>query len=317
MVPNEVLPGLVKRLRYNPNPIKEGFPYENPSLQFTENAPCLFRVDRFSAPTEAAYAVGELILAKRCYASVLQILKENPGRRLVDFTVIDGTTWYDAVEHNQAVCPIAANVMWDGKVALMTVLLGYQNTVKTSKLFHMRTGYTWPIYFRFQLGEDDEEVHRRITYYINNRNQIPLTYADSFLMATALSRCFNPMAEYPVAAATKLDDFVWYVDRPYRHHHVIHSPEYLQARKEVLARPEAKLERFEVQGFLTNHGNFVSRKRAMYMAVKHRTTIDSEGAQVKNGFTTKDPYTGIIQEEDMSDYGVRICMTDLFSEDLW
>lgn len=313
----EVERGLVKSIKYPYLPSSNSWAIDDPNMAFCNNTVRVFRIPALSKPTDMGYGPGEHKLSMYGFSFADEFISRHPEVIGTDFTLIDGTTWYDGENTKTAMSIHAVNVMWENGIALVTVILGYQRMVKTSKLFHMRTGHPWPIYFRYRPGEGVATVGARVADYIGRRTFDPINYQDSRLVMLALSGCRNPMVEYPVAAATKLGDTVWYVDRPYRHHHVIHSPEYLEAKAAVVKESGMSWGRHETQGFLTNHGNFVERKRAMRMALDQCAIIDSDNLYIKSGFTKEPLYTGILQLEDMTPEGVRIGMTDLFSEDLW
>jgi hypothetical protein len=66
-----------------------------------------------------------------------------------------------------------------------------------------------------------------------------------------------------VAAAIKLGKLICHVPQPGRHHHVIHG---LRDQFEYANRTDASYEK-EVQGFLTDSGEFLNRLDAMQHAL--------------------------------------------------
>lgn len=133
--------------------------------------------------------------------------------------------------------------------------------------------------------------------------------------------------EYPVAAATWIADKVFFVPRPYRHHDVVQSQEYHEYKAK-------NLDAMSIQGFITNHRNFVSRKRAMEMAVRCKSFLDPMSLVVSNQMEMayseiekQNPpdklaelalrFMGIHQEADTGRDGYVMRDVALFSEDMW
>jgi hypothetical protein len=132
--------------------------------------------------------------------------------------------------------------------------------------------------------------------------------------------------EWPVAAATYLNNKLFVVDRPNRHHDIAQSTEY-HAHLDISGDEEC------VQGFVTNHGNFVNRYRAAHMAFRFRCFTDPTTYSVKAKpiavLLTEDTETrpmhvyrhrGIVQEDDIivnHPVSFYVCDFALFSEDLF
>lgn len=146
-------------------------------------------------------------------------------------------------------------------------------------------------------------------------------------LISAMNACidiqFKRKYEYPIAAATFLGDKVFYGDRPLRHHHVVQSREYHEHK----AHHD---EERSVQGFLTNHGNFVHRARAADMALMNRCMLDpisyNTDVQVERFPVDIDTlerpqfvqrFTGILQRRDLGPQGVSQAKLQLFSEDIF
>lgn len=93
-----------------------------------------------------------------------------------------------------------------------------------------------------------------------------------------------------IAAAIKIADIVCFIPRPARHHHVLHS-----LSKSFKARTDRGYQK-EVQGFVTDRGEFLDRLSAM----KH---VLGCGQALVGRITNPNPnaYMG----------------PELFSEDLW
>lgn len=312
-----VEPGLVKKTSYKTNPLHKSVDIENPHLSFHKNTSRVFRIDKLAdSILTSGNRINERYLTMSVVDHICKALTAGRLNKGLDCTIIDGTAWGDAVATKEAKFSVLyANVFWQDNEIMLVVMLGYQRTYKTTKLFRMQESNATPVFVRFRPDEDSSVISARITDYLNRRSYDPVSYQDSSTIMYALAGCFNPMIEYPVAAASLLDGFVWFVDRPYRHHHVIHSPEYIAAKKLVPIRRTA--EEWEVQGFLTNHRNFVHRKRAMHMAVKQQMPVDSEGCHVQFGRMKNPLHGGIIQAEDIHQYGMLVSAIDLFSEDIW
>ena len=313
----EVEPGLVRQIPYKTKPLRKSLSIDNPHLSFHKNTSRVVRFDKLAdSILTTSNRINERYLTLMVVGKIRDAIKKGTMTKGVDCTIVDGTSWYDAKATDKPKFGIRyANVHWEDDHILLVVMLGYQQTHKTSKLFYMPDGAATPVIVRFKLSETTVEVSNRVTDYLNRRNYDPVSYQDSSLVMYALAGCFNPMVEYPVAAATLLDGTVWFADRPYRHHHVIHSPEYLSAKKLIPQR--YKPEEREVQGFLTNHGNFVHRKRAMYMAARCGMVLNSDGCVIAQARMKNTLHGGVIQEYDIHYDGMMIVTIDLFSEDLW
>lgn len=313
----EVEPGLVRQVPYKTDPLRKTINIENPHLSFHKNTSRVVRFDKLAdSILTASTRINERFLTMTVFDRVCDAVKKGTIKKGIDCTIMDGTSWVDAVATDKPKFGILyANVHWEDDQILMVVMLGYQRTYKTGKLFRIQDGAATPVFVRFKPDESSVLVSARVTDYLNRRQYDPVSYQDSSLVMYSLAGCCNPMMEYPVAAAALLDGVVWFAERPYRHHHIVHSPEYLTAKKMIPKR--LKPEEREVQGFLTNHGNFVHRKRAMHMAASQAMLVSSEGCIVSQGRMRNFEHGGIIQEADAHRDGMLVVNIDLFSEDIW
>lgn len=91
-----------------------------------------------------------------------------------------------------------------------------------------------------------------------------------------------------IAAAIKIADVVCFIPRPARHHHVLHS-----LAKSFNGRTDGGYTE-EVQGFVTDSGDFLDREEAMKHALECNQTLVG---RIRNPNSYNGP--------------------ELFSEDLW
>lgn len=311
-------------------------------LHFEKNARFL---GRYSALTWKA----EDDLAALFRAWMVLETKFNAERMTdnTEVTLVDGTVWEDVVEHTTPVSVIAAiNVFRRGDTYHVIV------SVEERKVFKGQMHY--------QVGNEDT---RRI-YYFNydeklDMNSVAVMLADVVetgsrptffnpwrFLDEAVARCRDPRQEYIVGAAQMVGNAVWSVPRPARHHHVICSKEYQEYLEYVKLTTDELQSKTQVPGFITNHGNFVPRRRAMFLAViggqfygkdlyviaNTEWTAGMKASvpnPVENGCTyylqsipfipdaTEMKMTGLKTFNDVKFGAVTQCTTHLFSEDLW
>jgi hypothetical protein len=171
----------------------------------------------------------------------------------------------------------------------------------------------------FELSPNDNEVSllhklRNAIFSSTNFNMLR-DYGSAIVRAVEATNTIDN--EYPIAAANYLDGVVWYVDRPHRHHHILQSQEFQEA---VAGRSHDGI----IQGFLTNHGNFVTRYRAMLMALDNRMIVDTPEMAVNLGrheqkafHPEEEKMGGILRDQDAGWGGFRVAVVPLFSEDLF
>lgn len=250
-------------------------------------------------------------LASHVFEILRMVFRDNEHLIGTDLTVLDGTTWYDGVAVNVPVLDVDfVNVLWNGYTAHVVVAMTNLKTIKHEMFYRRRIGETAYVTFHFDIREPTPSI-----YIISYGAGITLPtnyFAKGGVGVDAMNRIDSPLLEYPVAAATLLGGTVWYVERPYRHDHIVFAEEFLKEKDRLNIG-------VGTQGFLTNHGNFIGRKRAMVMAVENRMIIDMHPVEIGVSYTY-DPkrYSGLIQNSDrLLGDGFRIANVSLFSEDMW
>jgi hypothetical protein len=313
--------GLVKKKAFSLLPHTRSTmlnPYIDHSLvEFNENCAVTFRIAGLSAPIELPSLDAPEGLCKKALATVLYVLRKHPELHCLPFTIFDGTTWEKAVATRTFGLDIQfINVFWRNEKPVLGVRLAERKVVKNSKHYHLNNTIAFSIIFEYDpdLSEDQNLLNMRKAVEHPNSGAAFSEYGEC--IAAALADTCRPELEYPVAAASYLDDVIWYVDRPGRHHHVVHSKEYMDVKQ--------GRHNDEVQGFLTNHGNFVTRYRGMLMAVTNGMIIDTPAIEVGLKGCEEKMYRdierhmgGILREEDRMAAGYRVADVALFSEDLW
>jgi hypothetical protein len=321
---DEMVVGLVKKKAFA-NPAHVRSTILNPCVahslvEFNENTAIVFRIAGLSKPVEMPSLETPEVLCKKALAAVIYVLRNHPELHQVPFTIIDGTNWADAVATRTFGLDIQfVNVLWQGTKPVVAIQLAERKLVKTGKVYHLNNTVSFPIIFQYDPDLTEAENNQRLHRAAGLPGNGAAFYEYGQCIIEALFQTCRPELEYPVAAASYLDDVVWYVDRPGRHHHVIHSKEYLDVKRSL---KEGNGE--EVQGFLTNHGNFVNRYRGMLLAVRNNMIVDTPPFLVGLTCCEEKMYReierdmgGIIREEDRQAGGYRVADVALFSEDMW
>lgn len=319
---SEVPLGLVKRIPFK-MPSVRAIQDEDVDLHFHLNTDKLIRVQGLSEPQIAPPYGHWDFHAERAVDAIYTVLRANPVLIGQSFSIGDGTNWVDGKPTGSSGSDILyINVHWSGKKALVILCLGWSQTFKTGKLMRiwdpenqLKVAYEFDLHLLFPDIMKIVKLAIRAAAEKKGRGDL-----HAVASVAAYEETMEPRHEYPIAAATYLDDVVWYADRPYRHHHVIHSHEFLtfkDARGNTM-RPE--------QGFLTNHGNFINRKRAMLLVMqstKHCMLVAPE--QVAVALAYLHPFSQVMDRRffglphllDDPVYGLAMGGTDLFSEDIW
>lgn len=280
-------------------------------------------VYRLAGLSEPVYDLTPRTTEDLCCRALLfleQFMQENPRKKGMDFVLMDGSPWnsvngssifgYDVIY----VC-----VFWKAEEPVVAIVTGPRKWVKTTTLYSKVVDSSLNVTFLHYVPKESyESIVRKLRASIyNSTNFYQLSHFGTAIVR-AVEDTISQDNEYPIAAANYLDGVIWYVDRPYRHHHIFHSKEYQEVAK---VRTEGQR---EVQGFLTNHGNFVTRYRAMLMAVENAMIVDTPAMAVgitASSYKTYHPVEkhmgGILRERDVDEEGYRICVTPLFSEDLF
>lgn len=308
--------GLVKKVPFNNPARKRELTVGNPLREFNQNTKNVIRFNGLSDPVLKPNQSTEELLVRKAFVAVQGILKKHAPLQGIPFTIIDGTSWMDSeamVEFGLDILYI--NVYWDRETPVIAVMLGWQKAIKDSRIYRVNNGIEHPVIFEYDTRLADIDMFIRIGNACDRQPVSEISYDHAFIFMDALVTTFQGAIEYPVAAATYLDDVIWYVERPHRHFHIAQSTEVHAAQDLLRAKG---VNPSILHGFLTNHGNFVSRKRGMYQALMHRTIIDTPEMMVAVSFSKEEShFAGLLQPEDMGYNGHRISEVSLFSEDLW
>jgi hypothetical protein len=317
--------GLIKKKPFNINP-EVRKPMVNPvvgySLQeFFENTARVVRVPNLSSPLEYFGSDKKEVLCLKAYRHVTAVLLRCPDLMNVPFTIIDGTAWDKAVGSTKYSPDIShINVFWQNDKPIVSVALGMRMIMKTYTLYHLEKENRVYVMFEHDARLTDAEIYNHVRKAIEDSTRNSFLFSEyGGAIAKGLTTVFGVLLEYPVAAATYLNDEIWYADRLVRHHHIVQSEEYLEAKERHI--PEEKQ---QLQGFLTNHGNFITRYRASYLAASNSMILDSAGLNMPLVDSRDRPHReimqymgGIIQMGDLGRKDYRIGAYPLFSEDLW
>ena len=299
----------------------------NPSIiraleEFHFNTPRVFRAEGLSNPIANVTTVSTEDMCRRALATVLKLLEERPAIQAhqAALTIVDGTGFPDSVATDWGADICYVNVFWNGsKNPVIAVVMGRRKRVRTYTHYHLEDKtHRHAVVFEYDMRSNGYGSIAKMRKEIINSTNFHQLQEYGTVIRKALAETTHENQEYPVAAAVYHNDVVWYMDRPNRHPHIVHSKEFHDAKGESHGADV-------VQGFLTNHGNFVTRYRAMYMAMKWRTVASDlpmqavvTGSAMKEYKPIEKGMGGILQPEDLEiGNGYRIIMTPLFSEDLW
>lgn len=279
-------------------------------------------VYRLGGLTQPVYEVSPQTTESLCMRAILvaeQFMRQNPEKKGRDFVLMDGTPWSDVVNSELYGYDILyICVFWKQDKPVIAIITGPRKWQKTEGTMCSHIVEQSMQFTIIQYDEDEEDIAQlyRLRNAIFSQTNFRLLKDFGTAIIQAVEATIDRENEYPVAAANWVDGVVWYVDRPHRHHHILQSREYQEAY--------AGQQRNEVQGFLTNHGNFVTRYRAMLMAVDNKMIVDTPTMSVmltrceSKLFHQEDPKMGgIWRERDMDERGYLISVTPLFSEDLF
>lgn len=280
----------------------------------------VYRLNGLSQPVFNLTPMLTEALCRRALTLVRQFMHENPNKQGRDFVLMDGTPWAD-IEPSTifGYDIIYICVFWKSETPTVAIVTGPRRWVKTKTVYSVAVDSSFQLTFiNFDPKDEYEVIGQKLKMSIFNSTNFYQLSNYGTPIVRAVEETIEQTNEYPIAAANYLDGVVWYVDRPYRHHHIFHSKEYQE-----IAKVPVEGQR-EVQGFLTNHGNFVTRYRAMLMAVENGMIIDTPSMEVGITLSSYKSYHpmekymgGILRERDDNEDGYRICVTPLFSEDLF
>lgn len=327
--------GLVKSIKFNPFPsprtLSLGQTIRESLTEFNQNTAYIVRVENMSQPVVGPhYGTKEELCLKavRIAAKTISSRYELLG---VPFTIVDGTPWDKVTASQWGLDIVFINVFWDLGQPVIAVMLGKRKRIKCSKVYHMEDNASqFPLIFPIATWWTEEmlteSVKANVEKFNQNQKGRGAIYPEEMfyfqhldVIWSSLKHTVVERVEYPIAAATYLNGVVWYVDRPYRHFHIVHSMEYLEAKEKI--EPEKQL---MIQGFLTNHGNFVTRRRAMHMAATKGIVINSGGivlimtrSDLKKRHDVEAQMGGLLFMSDLTNDGYPVAETPLYSEDLW
>lgn len=324
----EGIRGLVKSMPFH-FPPQETLPLYGLTLQqmledYTMNAPIVFPIAKLSNPIDPTEKDVYRRLSIRAIEAVKTHVYTNRQLIGVDFVLIDGTAWADIPDKPKWGKDIISVVVtwktgYGGYYAVVGVTVGTRRFMKGHARYHQEATHAkWNALFIFDI-DSPIRTEQTVEEHLMKKNDHALFLEGGPLLLESVNKTKDIQVEYPVAAANYLEGEVWYVPRPCRHHHVIHSVEFQEARD------KHGRDKKVIGGFLTNHGNFMTRYRAMYKALCVRavakyidgqkvtltTSTNREFATVERGMG------GILLPEDLTGTGYRISNTPLFSEDLW
>lgn len=254
-------------------------------------------------------------------AFVAGMLTANPGLNQ-SVTIIDGTNWEDSVQSEKFELAVEFVVLIYSKGKYTAIVsLDQMKRMKKATHYFLRNKFFKRKLFLIEF--DPTATTRQILKNISASIQHTVERGAPYLFYTnliknELCKIYDTDNEYPVNAAFLVDDVIWSVPRPGRHHHILHSYEY------GVFQDNAKNKK-SYPGFLTNHGNFVSRKRAMFLAMRNHQ-IKGMGS-FKMDYVTLAEVPHEIPEQrqgglfnpkyDPHNQFYSICEVGLFSEDVW
>lgn len=322
---SKLIEGLVKKVPFSYDPKKRQSmlnPVVGYSLdEFSENTARVVRVPNLSSPLEYYGSDKKEQLCFKAHRHVAAVLLRSPDLMNVPFTIIDGTAWDMAVSSTKYSPDISyINVFWQNDKPIVAVALGMRMIMKTHTLYHLEKIRRIYVMFRFDIHLSMDGIYSHVRKAIEDSTRNSFLFSEyGAAIASGLTSTANVHLEYPVAAATYMNDEIWYANRPARHHHIVQSKEYHDAKEKHV--PEGKE---ELQGFLTNHGNFITRYRASYMAAANSMIIDSAGmnmplvdSQERQPREIMKHMGGLLQRNDLGRKDYRVGAFPLFSEDLW
>lgn len=321
---DELIQGVVQRMPFSRPPRKAMVPdmasFKEKLEYYVRNCPYVFRIEGLSSPVglQSNSVVARMMiyqeLVRKAIIFANQFLKEKPELEGKHLTLIQGTT-YDASQDSKEYCwdILSVSIIWRYSGPNYLIRIGkqcFRHTVATWA--NLEPGSDFVVAIKYSEFYDDETLKREITEALANSGlNINQEMAHGQVLDKAIEDITRLNVEYPVAAASLINDEIWWVDRPYRHHHIYNSVEYIKPKSHV-------------DGFLTNHGNFVTRYRAMWMAAISNQVIESATTLLKTQAAQDKAYdpvyehaSGLRQEIDGPGLLYRIGATPLFSEDLF
>lgn len=290
---------------------------------FHEHTPYIYRGEGLSGPinVEGGFfdrLTDQCVRITNYIRALINVHRALVGRH---FTVIDGTM-YDKIPETERLGRdvIFTNVHWRGSIMYLVFMIGERRWHKEPTLwFEENRTARHCVAMRIDSIRRDPElrfmVHRALLNHQSNEMQ--MSYY-GLMVQGAIDRLMQPRAEceFPIAAAVYCKGRVAWADRPYRHHHVVQSAEFHDLK--ALTKDTA------IQGFLTNHGNFVTRRRALYQVHQRGVVLMAGELGVtleRMADSSKDPREGdmggILDLEDYHPRGYVVTQCGLFSEDLW
>lgn len=291
-------------------------------IHYAKNCPQVHRVEGLFLPVKAEtnLTVEEKHLI-HAWSFVKGVLSHNPHVKH-SFTIIDGTDWETSKQSEEFELAIEfINVFYSNGSWTIVVCLDEMKRMKKATHYFLNNQFHKKKIFLLEFHDNYpprlviDKIAQSIKF-TSNQGAPYLFYSNRiFPSVNAVS---DPNIEYPVSAAFMMDDVIWYVPRPGRHHHILHSYEYGVFK-------ETAKDKTLHHGFLTNHGNYVSRKRAMFMAARNSQIKGMGTFKMEYVSLSETPHTdadhrfgGIINpQHDCPIKMYSVCEVGLFSEDVW
>lgn len=334
----KLLSGIVKKTNFRCPAVKAGHWATNQSggmglgpkvneliYRFIHSSKHVYRLGGLTRPVYEVTPQTTEMLCTRAILVAEEFMRHNEIKKGRDFVLMDGTPWDQIVGSELFGYDILyICVFWKQDKPIIAVVTGPRKWLKTASAFAALDVESSMQVTIVEYDENDEDHVRlnKLRNAIFSQTNFKLLKDFGTPIVKAVEATTDPENEYPIAAANYVDDVVWYVDRPHRHHHILQSTEY----QDMLSRSGYRRDHADgvVQGFLTNHGNFVTRYRAMLMAIDNSMIVDTPQmsvmltrAKAKQFSPIEANMGGILHERDQHENGFMISVTPLFSEDLF
>lgn len=287
--------------------------------RFATNAKHVYRCEGLSRPI---YEINPQVteqLCMRALAYVNQFMGENPKKQGRDLVLMDGTAWANVTPSETFGFDVMwICVFWKMDIPTVAIVTGPRKWMKAQTQWSLTVESSFQVtILKYDPRESEYDVTQKLRNAIFSSTNFRQLKDYGTPIVQAVEATIDQQNEYPIAAANYLDGVVWYVDRPHRHHHILQSKEFQDA---MVGRNHDNV----IQGFLTNHGNFVTRYRAMLMAIDNKMIVDTPEMSVQltrheqKAFRHEEAQMGgVLRETDAGWGGFRVAVCPLFSEDLF
>lgn len=263
---------------------------------------------------------SEMISQLRVILVKLRMYINNPNVTTKTGTIVDGT-FYDNIEPNKKCLGIEyINHLWVDDKAYACIVIGHLEWHITPSLYWKRTS---DVRSMVVVPLEDLSFESIAACFTKDMISTDNYAVNAFKLHSRLFEMVQGIAskneEYPVAAAIYNNGTVFEMQRPYRHHHVIQTKEYSDHNK---AQAEGKV---VIQGFVTNFGHFIGRRRALFLAAKKQmiltdmkmSMISTDAEQFFRYPEIESKMSGKFNGADALEKTYAVADTGLFSEDLW